>query len=852
MTLAAAPVYNGGTTPVVAISPSSSSPEVTRRRRLHLPRVPERPGARQPCWRTGCTTGCISRHGAVLYLNDEYGRGIRQTFVDRVHPSRRRAAGGRIPISASGRRWSRTSTASRKARRPEFIVVAGNRSEAEEILRQSRKRGLTMPVLGGDGLEGIQAAGALAEGVYLSSPYFPSIPSAANRRFVQAFQRKYPDAGLPNQPAAATYDAIYLLRDVIARVGTGARRRPSRAGGGGLGDAAIRGRHRHRSPSTATGDVPSQNVYIGLVRNGAVEVVEGAERAGGHPVTFFGSLRRRVIAGMVLLIALVFGIALLGVNSIRALDDSVNQEVSLLLESTDLGNGLVTSVASEIRSAEQYLVRPDGRLRELTVEDGDSAYAYQRRYRSLGSLTTSDRYIVNKIAANQAQIEVAYGMAHALTDLGRAEEARRVADRRARAVRHAARRRAGPGAGPDHALGRAGRGPAPSGRQPPAACCGGCSSTSLLLGALTSFWTVRSVDRPADPAHRRSRAVRRWRSPARPARHRDADRDRAARHAPWTTWARGSAAWCVSVVTEASQIGNSASDFSAMSEELAASSGEISTAMVKMAASAEQQVSGMEKADGLLDEPARDRRGERRRGGSRWPSSAIGSRSSPPGTAPTWRPPASHCSTCAKWCARRPARSRSWPASRSRSPTFIDLIKQISSQTNLLALNAAIEAARAGEHGRGFAVVAEEVRRLADSSAAAAEDVAKTVRHIRNQVQQVVGTMEVGSAKVQGIEGVAVGGGPRAGGDLARGGGGARRGRGGRPRGGGQSGDRGAAGAPDARGEPERRRARRVERGGDRRGRGADGQHRGDGGGRRETCSQGATRLTALMQEFKT
>jgi methyl-accepting chemotaxis protein len=52
-------------------------------------------------------------------------------------------------------------------------------------------------------------------------------------------------------------------------------------------------------------------------------------------------------------------------------------------------------------------------------------------------------------------------------------------------------------------------------------------------------------------------------------------------------------------------------------------------------------------------------------------------------------------------------------------------------------------------------VVAEEVRRLADSSAAAAEDVANTVRFIRQQTQQVVGTMEVGSAKVQGIEGVA-------------------------------------------------------------------------------------------------
>ena len=88
---------------------------------------------------------------------------------------------------------------------------------------------------------------------------------------------------------------------------------------------------------------------------------------------------------------------------------------------------------------------------------------------------------------------------------------------------------------------------------------------------------------------------------------------------------------------------------------------------------------------------------------------------------------------------------------------FIDLIKQISSQTNLLALNAAIEAARAGEHGRGFAVVAEEVRRLADSSSTAAEDVAKTVQFIRNQVREVSHTMEAGSAKVEGIEKVAAG-----------------------------------------------------------------------------------------------
>ncbi len=466
---------------------------------------------------------------------------------------------------------------------------------------------------------------------------------------------------------------------------------------------------------------------------------------------YFRSLRRLNFAAVTCTVILILGMSILSVVALRKITRQTSSDIGVLQESTYLGSSLVSSVLSQIRSAEEYLTTRSPAVKVEFLTSGDSAYGYQSQLRGLAHLDNTDRRLLNQVAATQAEMEVSYATAHALADIGRIDDARLVAaragsstDTLVQLVRQLSDHQG------SHAMERASTLRAQASFFQKLLVTGAVLALAVGIGA--GLVLVNVVDREM---YRLTAAAERFGGgDLRPVQLNNMPEELERLARAMDDMASRLRGLVGSVVNEAQQLSASAGDFSAMSEEIAASSGEISAAMVKISGGAEHQVQGMSEADALLtklrEASASNAEAAQRavRLAEEIRRTALRFRGDIDTTRTTLLDVREVVQTSSQQVRALVQRSDSITA-------FIDLIKQISSQTNLLALNAAIEAARAGEHGRGFAVVAEEVRQLADSSARAAEDVTKTVEFIRSQIREVAETMQLGTTKVSGIESIA-------------------------------------------------------------------------------------------------
>ncbi|MBW3572877.1 MAG: hypothetical protein KY467_17410 [Gemmatimonadetes bacterium] len=469
----------------------------------------------------------------------------------------------------------------------------------------------------------------------------------------------------------------------------------------------------------------------------------------------FRTIQEQLWAFGISLCLLILGGAALSWFTVDRIVSNAEGQLESLQQSSEIGTSLEALILAQMNTGERYLLTPSPAAEQAFAEQGRQAHQQRRRYRGLKDLSVSEQQEVAAIDALHSQIEVEYALAHAQADIGDREGAlRRISAVRPRteqlqaAIRRVSERQAQKVNATSQRLREDAR------DRKIILMLLSLGAGILALGAV--YTAVRSITLPM--AHLMGSAEQlgagdlRVHSTDRVA----MKREFAALSAAFDGMAAKLRHIVGQTVTTAERISSFASDLSSISEEVAASSGEVATAMVGIASGAESQSHGLQATREALEEMGH--RSTEIVNASQMVSSlsqqihlvAAQSRTEV-GSA------LQRLLEIREVVTDSAARVTELEQASMQIDRFVETITGIARQTNLLALNAAIEAARAGEHGRGFAVVAEEVRKLAEGSARAAQEVAQNVTAIRSRITGVVGTMAQGQTKVADVEHVSKG-----------------------------------------------------------------------------------------------
>jgi branched-chain amino acid transport system substrate-binding protein len=269
--IAAARVYGAGSDALAMVSPTASSPELSGIN-PYVFRVCPSDLSHGPALARFARQRFGARRAGVLYLNDDYGRGVRRAFAAEFT-----RLGGVVveedPFLPTTSSLEPYFTRMRRAG-VDVLMLATDVPAAEQALREMRRQGLTWPVVGSDALVGIEADGPLANGIHISSAYLPDRPGDKNAAFVLDFFRAT-QGQRPNDVAGLTTDVFQLLAAGLEAVGPDRRAIRDYLASVGGRRAAFEG-VTGRIAFDSSGDVRGKPLTIAIVRGGKL-VAEASE-----------------------------------------------------------------------------------------------------------------------------------------------------------------------------------------------------------------------------------------------------------------------------------------------------------------------------------------------------------------------------------------------------------------------------------------------------------------------------------------------------------------------------------------------------------------------------------------------
>jgi len=462
----------------------------------------------------------------------------------------------------------------------------------------------------------------------------------------------------------------------------------------------------------------------------------------------FQTIRQVLTVGFSFLIILLLGAGAVGWVSMNRMADQVTETLADAQQDAKQASDFSNVVTQEIQAANTYLSDQDAKSDAEFRRLGWEAHRLHRSFSTRRDMLAEQIVRTVAIDTTLARVEASFALSHRLTDLGRLDEAHAEAQKARKMV---------PGlleqlTGLEHS--RAQQLAAMS-----ADLHSQAAARSRLLVVVISIATLLAI----------MIVVRTGRAVARPLRllvkhaiqlsHGDLQqRTEGDMPGEFRTLAEAMNHATVALsrivagaARTADEVAQSAADLASASKQISASAGEVADAVEEVSHGAESQVAQLRQVNEALD-------GIRTRG-----DNLVGGAQEVHGLASAIEAEAESkrieidralkiLFDVRSIVEQAAAQVRELNTSASEINKFVVSVGRIAEQTNLLSLNAAIEAARAGEAGRGFGVVAGEVRKLADQTQAAADDVVKMTESVTTRVLATSKAMEQGVTQVGEIE----------------------------------------------------------------------------------------------------